>query len=130
MYPGDKCVMCDHPSLFISRPEREPHSIIIYGRNGSMVGAYYVKNCWRCNTQHFPAYVEFEDGAAVKTRRYYNGEVPYFHVSPDTFFTADLLEEVTHDLTVLMANFTAITEKYNEMNGENKTRETCRIHLP
>ena len=90
MYPGDKCVMCDHPSLFISRPEREPHSIIIYGRNGSMVGAYYVKNCWRCNTQHFPAYVEFEDGAAVKTRRYYNGEVPYFHVSADTFFYGGL----------------------------------------
>ena len=46
------------------------------------------------------------------------------------FFMADLLEEVTLDLTVLMANFTAITEKYNEMNGENKMRETCRIHLP
>ena len=76
-----------------------------------MVGAYYVKNCWRCNTQHFPAYVEFEDGAAIKTRRYYNGEVPYFCVSAETFFMADLLEEVTHDLTVLMANFTAITEK-------------------
>ena len=44
----------DGDSLFISRPDREPHSIIIYGRNGS-VGAYYVKNCWRCNAQHFPA---------------------------------------------------------------------------
>ena len=27
MYPRDKCVMCDHPSLFISRLECKPHSI-------------------------------------------------------------------------------------------------------
>ena len=76
-----------------------------------MDGGYYFQNRRKCNAQHYPPYVEFEDGAQVKMKGYFSEEVPYFHVSVDTFFTVELLEEVNQDLTVLMANFISCTEK-------------------
>ena len=129
LFPRKKCEVCGRQDLHVTHPDRDPHRAVLYTRTGSLEAFYYTKTCRNCNAIHYPAYVEWEDGGTEKLRKYYSEEVDYFHVSGDTLFSKEFLQEVEEDLMLMMANFTAITDKYNRLNKNKTTRPMNKKRL-
>ena len=121
MPPIDKCPNCNE-SLVVVKPSRKGREAVAYTKEGPRVVEIYHRHCKKCKAKVYYCYYEYtkEDGQIY--RRYLDHQGDYFSMTQDTFFSINLLEELTVDLFICDNQFVKFVEKYNKLvcKGEHK----------
>ena len=98
-----RCPECDE-ELKIVKPSILGRCAIAYTTHGPKLAHVYHKNCSKCLITAYYCYFEKKNGMGF-FREYYEHEMDFFSVTQDTYFSVQLLHELTLDLFIMNVQF-------------------------
>ena len=122
-----RCPECDG-ELKIFKPSMLGRCSIAYTTHGPKLAHVYHKNCSKCQITAYYCYFEKKNGME-SFRKYYEHEMDFFIVTQDTYFSVQLLHELTLDLFIMDVNFLQWVEKYNTLHCNDPSMSMYRKRI-
>ena len=109
--PRSRCNQCpESDTLVLIRPGRKGVSSILYTKTGPRWVQSFHLNCPKCSAVFYANYWEHNG-----EREYYAEKSDIFSITTETFFTQDLLKELSEDLFICETRFVNFCTKYNRL---------------